>query len=117
MDKFVEPVSNFAATCSSGGGFFKFPTWYKYLPCENGDVVDFELRYIWLILAAVLEMLLLLAGILAVAYFIYGGFVIMTSQGNPERISSGRNVILHATIGLVIVVLSAGFVQLVAGAF
>lgn len=111
-------LTNIAAACTEGGSFFSFPTWYKYLPCEgdNSTIASFQLNHIWLILAAVLEMLLLLAGMMAVAYFIYGGFVLMTSQGSPERVSAGRSVMISATVGLVIVVMSAGIVQLIASA-
>ncbi len=115
-DKYLAPLSNFSAVCS-GGGFFNLPTWYKYLPCEGNEVVGFKLEYVWLILAAVLEMLLVLVGVLAVGYFIYGGFVLMTSQGNPERVSASRKIMMSATVGLVVAVLSASLVQLVTGAF
>lgn len=117
MDKLLQITTNFAAQCQPARQFFNFPTWYKYLPCEGDQVVDFELVYIWLILAAALEMILYAAGLLAVGLFIYGGFIFITSQGNPEKVASGRQTMLNATIGLVIAIMSANIVALIAGAF
>lgn len=96
-----------------GEGFFGFPTWYEHLDGpEISSIYDF-----WLIAAAVLEMVVRLSALLAVAYFIYGGFVLMTSQGAPDRISSGRMVLVKAAVGLVIALLSANLVAFVAGIF
>jgi len=118
LANFIDSVAYFAASCTTGGGFFGFPTWNKYLECDgSNDIVGFELNYIWLILLAVLEMLIYLAGMLAVVYFIYSGFIFMTSQGNPERVAAGRRGILNATIGLVIAILAANLVSFVVGVF
>lgn len=116
MDKFLSPVRSFADSCE-GGSFFSLPTWYKYLPCEsdNSTIANFELNHIWLILLAVLDMLMLVVGIAAVAYFIYSGFIMMTSQGNPEKVASARNGMVSATVGMILAISAAGIVRLVSG--
>ncbi len=50
-------------------------------------------------------------GVIALVIVIYGGFQLMTSQGNPEKIDKGRNALLWATIGLVVVFGSYGITR------
>ncbi len=122
MANLINFLTNFGAgdACKAGGGpLFLFPTWYKYLQCDDDiptSFAPFELSHIWLILLAVLEMLTYLAGVLAVVYFIYGGFSMIISQGNSEKVAKARTTMLQAVVGLVIVILSAGIVSLIAGA-
>lgn len=107
---------NFAATCSAGAGgdLLGIPTWYKYLDCDGaGNVQNFEISQIWLIVAAVFEMLLRLGALVAVVFVIIGGFMMLTSSGNPERVASGRTTIINALIGLVITVMAAALVSVV----
>lgn len=46
------------------------------------------------------------AGILAFIYLIYGGFKYVTSAGNAEKAASGRQTIIYALIGIIIVVVA-----------
>ncbi len=39
---------------------------------------------------------------IAVAVVIWGGFVIMTAGGSPEKVKSGRDIIKSAIIGIII---------------
>ena len=43
-----------------------------------------------------------IVGSFAFAFFVYGGFTILTSMGNAERVKKGRDIIVAATLGLVI---------------
>lgn len=52
------------------------------------------------------NILSILVGIAAVIMIIYGGFRYMTSGGDATRITSAKNTILYALIGLVIVALA-----------
>jgi|GEM_PF-2785239 len=56
--------------------------------------------------AKIIDILLYFAGIVAVIFAIYGGYVYMTSGGNEETASKGRRIITDAIIGLVIVILA-----------
>ena len=113
-------LSHFASC--PGGGFLGFPTWYSYLdgvydaqgaciPKING------LADIWLILAAVIEMLLRVAALAALVFVIYGGVKFITSQGESEKTAAARQTVLNALGGLVLAVSAAAVVSFVAGRF
>ena len=112
--------SHFAASCS-GGGFLGFPTWYHYLQgttdSANGlcSPQIIGLSDIWLIVAAVIEILLRVAALVAVVFVMIGGFNFVTSQGEPDRTSKARGAIINALIGLVISVLAAVIIGFIAG--
>ena len=55
------------------------------------------------ILKLVLNVLSFLVGITAIIMIIIGGFKFITSNGDSNNISSARNSILYAVIGLIIV--------------
>jgi hypothetical protein len=44
-----------------------------------------------------------IVGSVALAVFIYGGILWLTSGGNEQRITKGKDVILWATLGLVVI--------------
>lgn len=104
------------AACG-GGSFLGFPHWYKYLPC-NGDVPGItNINDVWLIVAAIVEILLRVAGLAAIILVIYGGFQYMTSQGEPAETTKAKNTILNAIVGLAISILAASIISFVAGRF
>ena len=47
-----------------------------------------------------------IVGGIAFLLIIFGGFKVMTSQNDPERLQSGKNVISAAVIGLAFVLFS-----------
>lgn len=111
-------ISQFAVTCTNGSAsnFFKFPTWYKYLKIDPDCSPRVSgLSDIWLILAAVIDILVRLGALLAVGFIIYGGFSYVTSQGEPDKTNKARSTIINALIGLVLSVIAAGVVSFVAG--
>ena len=52
-------------------------------------------------------------GSLALALFIYGGFLWMTAAGNTEQVAKGKSTLLWATIGLIIIFSSYALVRFV----
>lgn len=50
----------------------------------------------------VIQVLVLLAGTLASAFFVWGGVRYITSSGNPETLESAKKTILYSAIGLTI---------------
>lgn len=54
-----------------------------------------------------------LVGSLALAMFIYGGFLWMMSGGNNEMVQKGKTVLIWSTIGLVIIFSSYALVKFV----
>src|SRR6266542_626553 len=91
----------------SGGSFLGFPHWYKYLDGiqdANGICTAHlnGINDIWLVIAALIEILLRVGAILAVAMVIYGGVTYITSQGEPDKTGQAKNTIVNALIGLAI---------------
>jgi hypothetical protein len=101
--------------------FLGFPTWYKYLEGSYDDSSKLcaphlsGLSDIWLIVAAVIEILLRVAVLVAVVGIIYGGFSYITSQGEPDKTSKARMTIINAAGGMVIAILATVIVSFIAG--
>lgn len=112
----------FAAACDPNKNFFGLPTWYKYLkpsldPSNNCYFRVDNLNELVLIGAAIFDMLLRLAAIVAVSFVIVGGFKYVSSQGEPERTKQALSTIINALIGLVISIVAASLVSFLAGRF
>ena len=66
------------------------------------------------LLKLVINWMLGLAGLIAVLFLIIGGFWYLTSAGNEEQAEKGKNTVINAIIGIVIIVLSWVIVNVVA---
>lgn len=67
------------------------------------------------VIRVIIQIISLAAGIAAVIMIIIGGFKYITSGGDSSKVSSAKNAIIYAIIGLVIVALSQFIVQFVLG--
>jgi hypothetical protein len=111
----------FAAKPCPGGGFLGFPTWYKYLPGHTDPNTHLcspqmqGLNDIWLVLAAIIEIMLQAAALLAVVMVIYGSINFVMSRGEPDKTANARNTIINALLGLAIAVIAAATVNFIAG--
>ena len=56
-----------------------------------------------------------LVGGVALLFIIYGGFILMTSSGDPSRIRMGKEYVTYAIIGLVLAIFSFVIVQVLGG--
>jgi hypothetical protein len=98
--------------------FFFFPHWWQYLKGREDFLgqcsphVTFP-HDIWLIGLAVLNILLALAGFLAVISIIIAGIELITSEGSPEKATNARNRLINSLIGVAIAVLATGFVEFI----
>lgn len=120
-------LTRFAEACEPNGSFLGIPTWYKYLPGENipdniagGTVCTPQissLADIWLIGAAILDILLRLAALLAVFYIVFAGVKYIQSQGQPDQTKKAKDALVNAIVGLVIAVTAAVLVSFIAGRF
>lgn len=45
-------------------------------------------------------------GLVSLLMFLYGGFIILTSQGNDEKVGEARKIITYAVVGVVIIALA-----------
>ncbi len=57
-------------------------------------------------IAAIINVFLGFLGVIAVVIILYGGFIWMTSQGNPEKIDKAKKLIVSAAIGIAIILAS-----------
>lgn len=112
---FLDNVQQTAVTCTPGGSFLGFPTWYKYA-CGH----DFRFLAdasgpsdIPLVMLAVIEILLRIAALAAVAYVVFGGVKYVVSQGEPDKISEAKGTIINALAGLLIATFAVAFVAFI----
>jgi predicted small integral membrane protein len=70
---------------------------------------------------SIIQVMITLAGLVAVGFFVWGGFGYITSSGNPENLDRSKKTILYSAIGLAIVlgafVLTSVVTQLATQAF
>lgn len=63
-----------------------------------------------------LQILIGLAGLASVFFITYGGFIYITSRGEPDKLTSAKHIIKNALIGLVIVIGAATLTSILSGA-
>ncbi|HDH31272.1 MAG TPA: hypothetical protein ENH26_00675 [Candidatus Wolfebacteria bacterium] len=54
------------------------------------------------LIANIIDFLVKIAIVIAVVFIVWGGFIIMTAGGSPERAKNGRDIIKSAVIGIII---------------
>lgn len=115
----LELLHYFGAACANTS-FLSFPTWYKYLQTSANpatgacDITITNISDVWLIVAAIIEILLRVGAILAIGFVIFGGFQYVTSQSEPEKLMKARKTIINALVGLVLAIMSATIVSFIA---
>jgi hypothetical protein len=121
---FSSKVTSFAAgivgnSCKNGD-FLGLKAWWYYLPSDdfNGcKITDFNFlpsngrSDLVLILLAVIDDLLIIAGIVAVAFVLIGAFKYVNSQGDPEKTAQAQSTIINALIGTAIAITATVFVN------
>lgn len=97
--------------------FFGLETWYHFLKTDaNCNVINFQFlpangqSDVLLVALAIVDDLLRIGGLVAIAFVIYGGFQYVTSQGSPENTQKAQSTIQNALIGLVISILAISVV-------
>jgi hypothetical protein len=99
--------------------FFIFDSWWKYLPGKrdalNQCMPSVDLLHhpsnVWLIGLAILDMLLRLAGFVAVISIMVAGIELIRSEGSTEKATNARQRLINSLVGLAI---AAGATALVA---
>jgi len=107
--------------------FFGLIPWYHYLPADDfgGKAslgacnINSKFSFvptsgsgdIPLILLAVIDDLLRVAGIVAIGFVIYGAIQYIASQGSPDATAKAQSTIINALIGLAIAIVSITFVS------
>ncbi len=120
----LQALTMFAAAPCAEKSFFGLLPWYHYInvpgkmdkACNinnftflgwgsNSDVL--------LVLLAVIDDLLRIAGVVAVGYVIYAGVRYVTSQGSPEETSKAQSTLMDAIIGLAIAMIAIAVVSFI----
>lgn len=114
------PNTSFADdACSNKGKILTLKPWYSGLTnndcsLKNPDTdTNSQANYIWKIALNIVDDLLQLIGYTTVGYIMYGGFLMMTSNGAPDKAAHGRKTIMSAAIGLVIALASVALVNFI----
>jgi hypothetical protein len=114
-------LTTFAIDCTPKT-FLGLIPWYNYLDLRenNGacEVVNFRIlpgdggaaSDIPLVLLAVVDDMLRLAGLIAVIFVVYGGIMYATSQGEPDKAKQAQSTIINALVGLAISIVAVAFV-------
>jgi hypothetical protein len=110
-------------TCDKSGDFFGLRPWYHYLPSSDFSGCDLnnftflpsstQASDVPLVMLAVIDDLLRIAGIVAVSFVVVGAVRYITSQGNPEQTAQAQSTVINALIGTAIAVAAATFVGFV----
>jgi hypothetical protein len=108
-------------TCTlSKTGLLFLPPWWHYLPgkiddlgqCSPSVVIPNGLLPIGL---ALLDILLRLAGFVAVVSIMIAGVEYITSSGDPQKASAARSRIYNSLIGLIIAMIATAIVTFIGG--
>lgn len=121
---FSSKISLFAAYAGDAAcnhsNFLGLIPWYHYLPPGDFDgctIKDFNFlppggqSDIPLILLAVVDDLLRIAGVVAVAFVVIGAFKYVASQGDPEGTAKAQSTIINALLGTAIAIAATLFVD------
>lgn len=115
------PDTSFAESnkCDKKGRILTLKPWYDGLTKDDcsikdpGSDADSQANFIWKIALNIVDDLLQLIGYVTVGYIMYGGFLMMTSNGAPDKAAHGRKTIMSAAIGLVIALASVALVNFI----
>lgn len=119
--------SSGGGTCS-GGNFLGFIPWYSGLQCDaNGAISESNFSsgsgtdaqniatFVWKIGLNVLSDISLAVGYVALGMVIYSGFLILTSQGEAERMAKGRKTLIATGVGAAIAILATIAIRVIIG--
>lgn len=118
-------ISGGGSTCG-GNAFLGFVPWYDGLICDaNGaissknfdgsDSAQSVATFVWKIALNVLSDISLAVGYVALAMVIYSGFLILTAQGEAERLAKGRKTLVATGVGAAIAILATIAIRLIIG--
>lgn len=105
----IDPTTNQPPTPMPGHA-------YTFIGCISTNLSGFtEEGAAGGVVQTLLNIIFVIVGGIALLYLIYGAFVLMTSQNNPERLNYGKRIVYGAVIGVVFCLASVFIVNIVAG--
>lgn len=103
----IDPTTNLPVTPAPGRQ-------YTFLGCITTGAGSFQEGGAAGVVQTLLRTVFSIVGGVAFLYLIYGSFVIVSSQNNPEKLNYGRRLVYGAIIGLVFSLMSVLIVNLLA---
>ena len=82
---------------------------------EEGSYVDSHKNDLMETVKIIINVVIGLVGVIAVAMIIMGGITFTTSQGDAQKVTKGKNTLLYGVIGLVVAILAFAIVNFVLG--
>jgi hypothetical protein len=64
-------------------------------------------------ISSILPNIYIISGILLLIYLVFGGFMIISSAGNPDDASKGKQVVTNAIMGFIIIFASYWIIQII----
>lgn len=98
-------------TCDPEGGLS------SGVACAKSDEQQSELFGSGSIFETVVNVLLFIVGAIAVIMLIYGGFKYVISGGDAGAVTSAKNTILYAVVGIIVALLAYAIINFVVGKF
>jgi len=74
-----------------------------------------EVASLPVVIGNIVNLILFIAGVLAIIYLIYSGILYITAAGNPDAAKKGQQGIMNAAIGIVIIVLAFFIARAIVG--
>ena len=108
------PTRHSGGACP-GRTLLGIPSWDRGICLDETESLSsvFEGKTSLILATNVITILVSIAGLVAVAFVIVGGFLYVLSSGNAEKAKSARQTIIHALVGLVIAVMARVLVEVI----
>ncbi len=88
---------------------------YVILPSCYANSATADVSQVSSFIKTVIEALAGLAGLVATAFFVVGGFSYITSSGNPQRLEKAKRTILYSAVGLAITIAAFVLSNIISG--
>lgn len=87
--------------------------WFGYITKANPVKDNWKLANEWIDTSIwqIIGRLLMFLWLIAVIYALWGGFLILTAAWNDDQVKKGRQVIVHAIIGIIVIFLSYSIIN------
>ena len=112
----IPTASVSAADC--GGNILTLKPWYDGLTDDSCNIQsptsDTMSSFIWHIALNIVDDILQIAGYVAFGFVVFGGFLYMTSTGQPEKATRARKTITYGLIGVVVAMSAVLLVNVIA---
>jgi hypothetical protein len=87
-------------------------------PPAAGSHPDFvyaglKFKDLQVVLAPIAKILYYAALVVGVLFIIYSGYIIMTSEGNPQQVQQGQEQLTAAILGIIFILLSAAILRVI----